>query len=143
MNLTSLLKRRSAMIQVWKAWRGPFLPKLFSTSAVSLIKGKPGKSVQKKSSQVKEVVLSWQISKNDLEAQKRKAIESILAKGSKLQIKLENKVKKFQPPSENELEARSILLEKVGKMVDAAGGIEAKPPQGNMRTRMMLYFAAK
>lgn len=132
------------MIQVWrKAWHRPLLSRLFHVTAANLVKEKQGKKLKKKSSMVKEVVLSWQISKNDLEAQKRKAIESILAKGNKLQIKLENKVKKYQPPTDNELESRTLLLEKVGKMVDAAGGTEAKPPQGNVRTRMMLYYASK
>jgi len=91
-------------------------------------------------SQVKEVILSWLISKNDLETQKRKAIESILKKGNKLQLRLENRNKKFYKPNENELEARQQLLEKVGKLVEEAGGVQAKPPQGSLVTRMMLFY---
>lgn len=94
----------------------------------------------KKPSQVKEVILSWLISKNDLETQKRKAIESILKKGDKLQVRLENKSKKFYQPSPNELEARQLLLARVGELVETAGGSQAKPPQGNVMTRMMLFY---
>lgn len=103
---------------------------------------KPSKS-SKKPSQVKEVTLSWLISRNDLEGQKRKAIESILSRGNKLQVRLENRNKKFHTPSENELEARNILLDNVERIVETAGGSQAKPPQGNIKSRMMLYFAPK
>lgn len=124
-------------------------PRLFSTSISLFAKAAaPGKppaknASNKKPSQVKEVLLSWLISKNDLEGQKRKAIESILSRGNKLQVRLENRNKKYHVPSENELEARNVLLENVQKIVENAGGLQAKPPQGNVKTRMMLYFSPK
>ena len=95
-------------------------------------------------SKIKDVVMSWMISRNDLEGQKLKAIESILRKGNKLQIKLENKTKKgFYQPTDNELEARNLLLQKVSELVDKAGGKEAQKAQGNVRTRMLLYYEPK
>lgn len=126
------------------------IPRFFSTTRQILAKGGAAdgaagaaKPKNKKPSQIKEVTLSWLISKNDLEGQKRKAIESILSRGNKLQVKLENRNKKFHIPTDNEMEARNNLLENVQRIVETAGGSQAKPPQGNIKSRMMLYFAPK
>lgn len=110
--------------------------RMFSLKSPLLAKAGPSK--------IKDVVMSWMISRNDLEGQKLKAIESILRKGNKLQIKLENKTKKgFYQPTDNELEARNLLLQKVSELVDKAGGKEAQKAQGNVRTRMLLYYEPK
>lgn len=83
--------------------------------------------------------MSWLVSKNDLEMQKRKAIESILSKGDKLQIRLKKKTGKAAV-SDNEIEARTLLLEKIKLLVQELGGKEAQPPQGSIKTSMLLFY---
>lgn len=91
-------------------------------------------------SKIKDVTMSWLVSRNDLESQKRKAIESIIAKGDKLQIRLQNRTKGHRAPNNNEIEARNILLQRVRQIVEQAGGREAQSPQGSVNSRMLLFY---
>lgn len=113
-----------------------------STSNNANIKGTRKAHSKAKPPKVKEIIVSWLISKHDLEGQKRKAMESVLSKGDFLQLRLENKSKYSPAPSDLELQSRKALVDRVTEILNMHGD-KAKSPQGSVYTRLMLFYRPK
>lgn len=104
--------------------------------------GEGKKAKKPKPAQVKEITVSWSISKKDFDLQKRKAIESIFSRGHSLQLKLEDKSYRRQPLTENQIESRIILRDRVQGLLDELGS-RAKAPDGSVQSRMLFYYRPK
>lgn len=119
-------------------------PKVAVKIAELLKKGAgPDKKAKKvKPAQVKEVAVSWSISKKDFDLQKRKAIESVFSRGHSLQLKLEDKTYRRKPLTPNQLESRALLRDKVEGLLDELGS-RAKAADGNIQSRMLFYYRPK
>lgn len=108
---------------------------------------KKGTAVDKKAkktkpAQIKEISVSWSISKKDFDLQKRKAIESVFNRGHSLQLKLEDKNYRRQPLTPNQLESRALIRDRVEGLLDELG-TRAKAPDGNIQSRMLFYYRPK
>lgn len=118
--------------------------KIATAAVANKVQNKAARKSQPKvrAPKVKEIIVSWLISRHDLEGQKRKAMDSVLKKGDFLQLRLENKSKYALKPSELELQSRKLLVERVTQMLSESGE-QAKSSQGSVYTRLMLFYRPK
>lgn len=95
-----------------------------------------------KPAQVKEIQVSWSISSNDLQGQKRKAIASVLSRGHTAQVTLQNKKRSRKPIGTLELESRQKVADDVAKLLDELG-TPKRAPVGSIQSQLVFTYTAK
>jgi hypothetical protein len=112
---------------------------------ITTIKAKSYKDKPKKVGPQKEKVvpISWAIGVADFNSQKKLAIQSVLSRGHKAILQLESKFKsRNRNLTDLELEKRQLLVDKCKSLGDDIGKAY-KPPQGNIRSVMTLFYTPK